>query len=265
MTEETRMATCDHPVKLGSIMITMVEPHQGHQVAYNRWYERDHQYSGVMIGPYTLAVGRFVATKDLKALRYPDPSPVAPDRKGSYVALYWIVDQHHDDWWRWGRKQVVVLHQAERMFPHRDHVHTQLYRFDGAVSRDDDGVPPELALDRRFPGMVAVWCKTSGDRDEAVASLKSSAVPDALKGSSASMCLTFLPFPMPPGQPSDVPSSTDDDQRFLQIWFCERDPSEMWDVFESLPKAYGDTAEILLAAPFKGTIPGTDTYTDQLW
>jgi hypothetical protein len=259
------MDTCDDPIKLGSIMITMVEPHQGHQVDYNRWYERDHQYGGVMIGPYSLAVGRFVATKDLKDLRFPADSPVAPDGKGSYVALYWILDGHHDDWWKWGRKQVFVLHESERMFPHRDHVHTQLYRFDGAVARDADGVPTELALDHRFPGMVAVWGKTPGDRDEAVASLKKSVVPAILEGSKAAMCLTFLPFPMPPGQPSGVPSSEDDDQRFLQIWFCDVDPAQMWDTFEKLPDAFGETAEVLLAAPFKGTIPGTDAYTDQLW
>ena len=259
------MDTCDHPIELGSIMITMVEPHQGHQVDYNRWYERDHQYGGVMIGPYSLAVGRFVATKDLKALRFPSDSPIAPDGKGSYVALYWILDGHHDDWWKWGRKQVFVLHEKGRMFPHRDHVHTQLYRFDGAVARDADGVPTELALDHRFPGMVALWCRTPGDRDAAVAELKESVLPKVLDGSKAAMCLTFLPFPMPPNQPSGVPTSEDDEQRFLQIWFCDVDPSQMWDTFEGLPDAFGATAEVLLAAPFKGTVPGTDTYTDQLW
>ena len=73
----------DYPIELGTLLFTMVEPEKGREVEYNRWYERDHQYAGEMIGPYTLAVGRFVATKDLKALRYPDTSPVAPDGKGS--------------------------------------------------------------------------------------------------------------------------------------------------------------------------------------
>ena len=30
------------PIKLGSMLLTLVEPHRGHEVAYNRWYERDH-------------------------------------------------------------------------------------------------------------------------------------------------------------------------------------------------------------------------------
>jgi len=28
------------PVKLGSMLFTLVEPRRGHEVAYNRWYER---------------------------------------------------------------------------------------------------------------------------------------------------------------------------------------------------------------------------------
>ena len=39
------------PIKLGSILLTVVEPRRGHEVAYNRWYERDHFYAGCMIGP----------------------------------------------------------------------------------------------------------------------------------------------------------------------------------------------------------------------
>ena len=40
------------PIKLGSMLFTLVEPRRGHEVAYNRWYERDHFYAGCMIGPY---------------------------------------------------------------------------------------------------------------------------------------------------------------------------------------------------------------------
>jgi len=84
------------PIKLGSLLFTLVEPHRGHEVAYNRWYERDHFYSGCMIGPYNFAGKRFVATADLKALRDPDPSIVtgAPDR-GSFLALYWVLEGYH--------------------------------------------------------------------------------------------------------------------------------------------------------------------------
>ena len=32
------------------MLFTLVDPHLGHEVAYNRWYERDHYYGGCMIG-----------------------------------------------------------------------------------------------------------------------------------------------------------------------------------------------------------------------
>ena len=41
----------DYPVKLGAMLYTLVDPERGHEVAYNRWYERDHFYGGCMIGP----------------------------------------------------------------------------------------------------------------------------------------------------------------------------------------------------------------------
>jgi hypothetical protein len=65
----------DDAIRLGSFLFTIVEPRPGHEVAYNRWYQRDHFYSGCMIGPWTLAGGRSVATRDCKALRYPTPTP----------------------------------------------------------------------------------------------------------------------------------------------------------------------------------------------
>ena len=57
-------------VRLGSMLFTLVEPHRGHEVAYNRWYERDHFYAGCMVGPWLFAGRRFVATRPLKDLRF---------------------------------------------------------------------------------------------------------------------------------------------------------------------------------------------------
>ena len=50
-----RIVAGAEPIKLGSMLFTLVEPHRGHEVAYNRWYERDHFYAGCMIGPYQFA------------------------------------------------------------------------------------------------------------------------------------------------------------------------------------------------------------------
>ena len=101
------------PVKLGSMLLTLVEPHRGHEVAYNRWYERDHFYAGCMVGPYNFAGRRFVATADLKALRDPDPSAITGEpARGSYIAAYWVLDGYYDVWNRWALRQVNALHAA---------------------------------------------------------------------------------------------------------------------------------------------------------
>jgi hypothetical protein len=36
----------DYPVRVGSMLLTLVEPNPGFERAYNRWYERDHYYGG---------------------------------------------------------------------------------------------------------------------------------------------------------------------------------------------------------------------------
>ncbi len=124
--------TRDKPIKLGGALFTMVEPHKGHEVAYNRWYERDHFYAGCMIGAWNITGGRFVATKECKAKRYPADSPICPDpTSGSYLAVYWILAGQV-------RRVDPVGHEpgqlAARQRPHvpgarpRPHAHVQVPR-----------------------------------------------------------------------------------------------------------------------------------------
>ena len=63
----------DYPIKLGTLLFTMVEPEKGHEVEYNRWYEHDHFYSGCMIGA--------VAVRGRPVRRHPAPEgPSLPGR-----------------------------------------------------------------------------------------------------------------------------------------------------------------------------------------
>lgn len=254
----------DSPVSLGSILFTLVEPHRGREIAYNRWYERDHFYAGCLVGPGILAGARFVATRDLKALRYPDTNPITPSAAGSYLALYWIERGMQDEWGTWAAREVHRLHAEGRMFAERTHIHTKMYRYNGGAFRDPDGVPPELALDRRYPGLVAAFFEAPEDRDAAVEALRER--DDLLRGSPAAMCLFFTAVPIPADAPGDVPRITGDESRFLTLWFVERPPDEVWDErFASLGDDVKDTARLVWASPFIPTIPGTDTYTDRLW
>ena len=258
----------EFPVKLGSILFTLVEPHEGHEVAYNRWYERDHFYAGCLVGPGILAGARFVATRPYKELRQVFDGVVTDDPlRGSYLALYWIERSQQDEWGTWGAKEVHRLHKADRMFPHRDHVHTKMYRYRGGAFRDADGVPPELALDHRFPGLVTMIIEAD-DRDTTADWLRDDYLPGALSNApSAASCLVFTPVPIPDEAPKDIPRDPTDAKRALLMWFLDRDPADVWEAeFSGAAKALDATgrAKTLWAGPFIPTVPGTDTYTDQL-
>ena len=120
------MAPPDYPIKVGSMLYTLVDPHEGHEVAYNRWYERDHFYGGCMTGPWCFAGSRWVATRELKDMRFPveGNSVNDPVDRGSYVAIYWVEAGHHGDHFAWGADQVVKLYTAGRGFNERTHAHT---------------------------------------------------------------------------------------------------------------------------------------------
>jgi hypothetical protein len=216
-----------------------------------------------LIGPWNFAAKRWVATRDLKALRHPDPSPITSSKDvGSFLAMYWILKGHHDEWTKWGRRQVKVLIDADRMFEHRDHVHTQMYRYEWGVNRDADGVPAELALDHPWKGLVVVWSETD-DRDAMLADYRTKIVPSQIAGSGAALCLCFTPIPMPSGPPSGVQESSGDEGRFLRLYFLDREPDAV--ARETFVNADAEAAQVALVAPFLPTVPGTDTYTDQLW
>lgn len=255
--------TRDKPIKLGGALVTMVEPHRGHEVAYNRWYERDHFYAGCQIGAWNLAGTRFVATRECKAKRYPVDSPICPDpTSGSYLAVYWILAGKFGEWIQWGTNQVNWLHENGRMFPHRDHIHTLMYKYRGEVHADPDGVPAELALDRRYPGLVLVIGELAeGVKDTQITEwVQSRPLP-------SDQVVTFTPIPLLGNAPSDVPRDEAKD-RFCHLYFVDGDPVEIWDEqFASLGDDLAATGlgTVVFASPFIGTVAGTDKYTDQLW
>jgi hypothetical protein len=266
----------DDPIRIGTLLYTLVEPHRGHEVAYNRWYERDHFYAGCQIGAFNFTGARFVATAPLKALRLPvaapdGPGPLVPDPQvGSYLGVYYVLDGHHDEWNRWAVDQVNTLHAAGRMFEQRDHVHTGLYRFQWEHRRDEDGVPAELTLDHRFPGMVSVFVEAApgADPTRLAAWYRREYLPAVLAGSPVATVLAFSPLPLLADAPGDVPRADSAAERLLLLWFLDESPERSWPrVFAGQGDAVAATGlgRVIWASPFIGTVPGTDTYTDQLW
>lgn len=245
-------------IRLGSALFTLVEPHRGHEVAYNRWYERDHFYAGCMVGPWLFAGRRWVATRDEKARR----SGTRPDLfgdgdPGTYLAIYFVIEGKHDEHFAWGLEQVQWLHANDRMFPERDHVHTLLYDQPWSVGRDDDGVPPELALDHPYAALVVQVVEADdGEALRAWLHEQRAAAP------AIGQTIAMRPVPLAADAPVFQSGLDGLERRTLLLRFGDGPVDDVVDQ-ASLDGAPG--VEVLWSSPFRPTIPGTDTYTDVLW
>jgi hypothetical protein len=259
------------PVELGTVLVSLLDPARGEEVAFHRWYERDHFYAGCMIGPWFFAGRRFVATRPLKELRYPAQSPVVDDTaRGSYLALYWILARHGGEAQRWAVDQVNALIEAERMLPLRVPVHAGFYRHRWSYTRDPDGVPAELALDHPFAGVVMLMVDREAgvDADTLEHWLRDEHLPAVLPGSPVALCIGLEPIPLPDDAPSYVERPVGIERRSLLLYFLEADPRECWaERFEPLGGQLEQTGlgRVTWALPFIPTIPGSDRYTDELW
>ena len=246
-------------VRLGSMLFTLVEPHRGHEAAYNRWYERDHFYAGCLVGPWLFAGRRWVATRALKDLRFgTDVDRFGGAARGSYVAVYWILDGRHDDHVDWALRQVHWLHANGRMFAERDHVHTLMYRH--AWTTGTSGVPAELALDHPFSGMTATLVRPApGVTTDEVGRFVAERFTPELE-------LGFTPIPLDPDAPV-AQEGADVEGCSLHLSFTHDSPATWWDEQRAAARVLADegVGQMLWTAPFIPTIPGTDTYTDELW
>jgi hypothetical protein len=264
----------DYPVKVGSMLLTLVDPSKGFERAYNRWYERDHYYAGCMIGPYLFAGSRWVATRELKDLRWPagDETVAKPTDAGSYVAIYWVEKGHHGDHFDdWARTQVRSLYEENRGFPERKHVHTVLYDHIGATYRDADPIPVDLALDAGYDGLIGLWFDAAEGNAQALhAALAKELTPAMLAGSGIEIASSWTPSAGENDEkdvPMDLGSRAGGPERLCQLLFVNGDVRDTLDrvrsYTEGIEKAgLGSTR---LVAPFFRTVIGTDTYTDQLW
>lgn len=260
------------PVKIGQMLFTMVDPTRGHEVAYNRWYERDHIYAGCMIGPGWFAGRRWVAPKHLKDLRFPETGPVATKiEDGSYLATYWVHEPEMEEAEAWARTQVGELYAAGRGFAEREHVHTGQYLPDSTVSAQADGVPLELALDHNYRGLVTLMIEPAEGVDRTAAIETINDVPvKALLGTGAVDLVSswrMKPWPADHNVPMKMGNDGGTTERIMQLCFLEGDPVESWqfivDYAADIEKS--GAGRVTFASPFIPTEVGTDKYTDQLW
>ena len=256
---------------IGSALITMVEPHEGHEHAYNRWYEDDHFYSGAMAMPWMFAGRRWVAPLDLQALRYPDDSVIAqPLAAGKYISLYWITDGRYEDHLRWTcRDQPAAAARRPRV----SRPHPRLHVVPGVLGR---GVPRRRAvpatctsLDYPYQGLVRRGGRRSGGRRPrrarpVAARRVPPRPPRGLADRDDAAC--SQPIPLPADRMAYVEDVPGLDRRLTLLSFTEVPPDECWDVVRRRRRRGRGRGlgRVELAAPFYPTLPGTDTYVDQL-
>ena len=78
----------------------------------------------------------------------------------------------------------------------------------------------------------------------------------------------FSPLPLLIDAPGDVPRQEASDTLTLLIFFLDTDPKDAWsEVFEAGRETLSASGKgtVVAELPFKPTIAGTDTYTDELW
>jgi hypothetical protein len=81
------------------------------------------------------------------------------------------------------------------------------------------------------------------------------------------MVTVFAPTPLPLDRMTYVKQVEGVGTRLTLMWFLQRDPREVWqEHFAGLDEqiAASGLGRVELVAPFIPTIPGTDTYVDQL-
>jgi hypothetical protein len=146
------------------------------------------------------------------------------------------------------------------MFEHRDHVHTLLYRYEWCTDAHGRGVPPELALDHPFGGLVVTMIERADgmSTQDVRAWWDQSGDPD--------LSLAFTPIPLPPGAPVTQPGLDRLERRTLLLEFSSSPPAERWREHRAACESGSPPGlRVVWSAPFVPTIPGTDAYADELW
>jgi hypothetical protein len=256
-------------IKLGTVLFSIADAKPGFAHAYNRWYERDHFFAGCMVGANFFSGKRWIATKPLKAARFPAAAPEIG--KGSFLHLYWILQGTYAETLRWSVDQVQQLYKQERMEPPRENISSGFYRYEGGVFRDDDGVPAELALEHPYRAVSVVMIDRAGKVPEADFSrwLEETWLPHFMARSPVAMTLILRPEELPADAPANVPrpGAAELERRVLLLSFLEDASPAVWaDKFQAFARSLtaAGMGEVVFASPFIPTVPGTDKYVDEI-
>jgi hypothetical protein len=249
-------------VDVGHAVFALHEPNPGRERAFNRWYERDHMYTGGILAPWTIGAARWVATAPLKALRF-GSGPFGPITDGSYLTAYWIQRDRLADQQKWVADELT----GAARFDDKSVQTATTYDRVGAWRSDPDGPPHFLALAHGYRGLA--WLVLQRAADVGIADLSGwlldEYAPEHWLGSAVASAIGFAPRPKEPWWPPAAPEVEGVGDRLMVACFLEEDPSLCWQkLFAPLAAAIAGVGEVLFAGPFVPTVVGTDRYCDEL-
>ncbi|MDV8070997.1 hypothetical protein R4P64_31240 [Rhodococcus sp. IEGM 1366] len=257
------------PVEVGTMLFTMVEPHAGRVVAYNDWYERDHQFGGATLGAHFFSNRRWVATRALKKLRFPASDGIIDDvSQGSFLATYWKEKGAEEEAEDWARGQWHWLNARGRISSDRDHVHTADYRLLSVTRQQQERVPLELALLHPFKGLLVTMISKPTDAQEGVVAQLEAIASETVVDNGVALLSTWEKT-WPGGFRGEqvlVPTASKDEPVLLQMGFLREEPEHSWHAVRAYAaRVESETEqEIRFASGFVPTVPGTTERLDEI-
>lgn len=267
----------NHAPRIGSALITWVEPMPDHVVGYNRWYEDDHMITGAMVMPWMFSCRRFVAPKSIQSLRGPKGSRVAqPLEAGKYIGIYWVNEGRLEDHQEWSLGANFRLHAEGRgsyrglghdPLEERRHVFTSFSDYLGPIYRDAK-VPRDVhTLVQPYRGLVVQVIDARAERDALDRWLVSTYLPTVVRGQDA-IAMRFAPRQLPGDKLAHVRQLDGVEKIVTVLHFLECDPRECWDDLFSGAEATiaaSGIGSLGVQAAFIPTNHGTNDYTDELF
>ncbi len=217
-------------VEIGTAIVSYIEPEPGYEREFDAWYGRDHFPATVLGGPGVFSGARFVATRECRAARPPTATLFGDPARGRFLAIAWVLRGKQAEWEAWVAREMTTLAEQGRLFPHREHLHTAIYRFEAATG----AMPASLALAHGFPGVIVL----AGGSETGV--------------SAPAVVRLTLERP--------VISSADPPPHDLTVVFCREDPIAAFAAAARL----GGLADAGFASPFHTIVPGEHAYLDDL-
>jgi hypothetical protein len=268
--------TGSHEAGVGHALITLVEPHVGHESHYNRWYEDYHFFDGALMHPWMFAGRRWVAPYWLQPLRYPRDTPVLENvDDGKYLGTYWITKDRLDDHRDW----TGAANARHRVIGHANSDRTTVFTtFNDSVRnvyRDKNVPRARYALHDPAAGIVleVLDAPSREERPELDRWLLEDYLPKRVApGGPVSLAMVFHPLAPKTYYHSKknyevLKNIANDDRRVTVLWFLHQDPQRIWsthfsDEVENV--AAGGHGQVSLVAPFIPAKMGTPLYEDQL-